>query len=834
MKKGFIFCILLLLLLSPAYLFSFKKNVNIDKAKQLIKEKKYKEAKTLLAQELINSPKDEDIIIKLINQIEDLERKNYKNIENAVKSIEEGNVYMAKEFFDKIDVSGDYSKRLNTTIEKSQRINDTIITNNNFINFILQAERNLLEFDLKNAFNNYISALDIYRIKKENLPDKKFEDLVKKIHNIEKKLNSLGIDVLYINYSSETNFNFLNNEFVKMKDRIKEWLKIEEDLIAIEKELNNVNEETKVYIEFQAYSSITEKFIFLIRRGIQKYAIDLYNCILKYSNELSLKGIEDIEFVYNELLIIYNNLLLNIDYYMFYKIIMDFQIDLYVARSRDNITRYLDFITYRNNYLATIYYIYVRSTFLKAEESLKDYEKFLQDSDIDMAEKTLNKANEIFNEAMNRKKEYDKVMSEFTTMNYNQIKEYSKAFERYRGTSEDISNLNKNIKFAYDAISNIKFTTNRYRNQADAAFNDAVKFFNNKQYDQAMERFKEAKDLYISILTKNKTKEIYDIVDRIDKYLKDIDDILYYRDIQLADDYYTKAKISFYKSEYENAKTLVEKADELYKKYNEESPMITELKERINSAIKLKFDTMLTIDDPSYPYIMELYKKALNSYNNKEYDIAKDFVTQILLEKPYYEEAKKLEAMIFKAKNDRIGFIEIYKRYKEQALDKYRSGLYAEALRELRQLLIFEEDVKEIQNYINDCLKRLRFVKTEEISQEEKNSAISMVKNAEKFYAEKKFDRALIEINNAIKLWEEVPGGRDLRYKILLIVKGTREEQKLSRENEIRYKKAEEAYKNRDYDTTIALTDLILKSQDSADARKLNELAKRRKEQENQ
>lgn len=834
MKKCIILFILLLLFNPYPYIFTLKKNSNIDKAKQLIKEKRYKEAKALLAIELINNPKEEDVIIKLIDQIENFERKNYKNIKNAVKSIEEGSILTAKDFFDKIDDSEDYGERLNNTIEISKKINETIITNNNFINFISKAEKNLLEFDLTNALKNYINALDIYRIKKEELSDKKFEDLVKRIHNIEKKIGNSGIDIMYVNYSSEMDFNFLNNQFKKMKEKINEWFKIEEELLFIEKDLKNVDDETKEYIEFHAYSSITEKFIFLIRRSIQKYAFDLYNNILKYSNELSKKGMDELELIYNEFLNIYNGLLLNIDYYMFYKIIIAVEVDFYISRSKNNIVRYLDFITYKNNYLTTIYYIYVRSSYLKVDKNLKDYKKSLQDSDIDLAEKLLNKAKEDFNEIITRKREYDNVIQLFSASDYTQLKEYSKSIERYKAISDDIQNINKDIQLAFNTISNIKFTTNRYRNQADKFFDDAIKFFNNREYDKAMTNFKESKDLYITILTKNKTKEIYDRLDRIDKYLKEIDDILYYRDIQLADDYYTKAKTSFYKEEYENAKNLIEKAYELYKKYNEESPMITELKERINSAIKLKFDTVLSIDDPVYPYIMELYTKALNSYNNKQYDTAKDLVTQILLEKPYYEDAKRLEAMIFKAKNDRIGFIEIYKKYKEQALDKYRSGLYTESLRELKQLLIFEEDIKEIQNYINECLKKLRFVKTEEISIEEKNSAISMVKNAEKFYAEKKFDRALIEINNALKLWDEVPGGKDLRYRILLIVKGTREEQKLSRENEIRYKKAEEAYKNRDYDTTIALTDFILKSQDSLDVRKLNELAKRRKEQENQ
>ena len=833
MKKNVIFFIftMLFLLFSTDSLFCIK-NVNIDKAKQLIKEKKYKEAKYILSIELVNDPKNEDEIIKLINKIEALERENYKNMENAIKSIEEGNVYMAKEFFDKIDTTGDYTKRLKETIEISKRINDTIITNNNFINFINKGERSLLEFDLNSAFNNYISALNIYRLKKENILDKNFEEIVTRIHNIEKRIASAGIDIQYINYSSDMNIKRLTDQFTKMQEKIKEWTKIEEELLAIEKELQNVDEKTKAYIEFQAYSSIVEKFIFYIRRGVQKYAIELYKNIVKYSDETLSKRIEEIDFVYKEISDIYNTLLVSIDYYMFYRIISEFQIDLYISRSRDNIIRYLDFLTYKNNYLATIYYLYVRSPYLKAIENLKDYEKYLQDSDIDLAEKSLNKTKEIFNELSTKKREYDKIMNNL--YNYNQLEEYSKSFERYRETSNQIASLNKNIQIAYEAIANIKFTTNRYRNQADSIFNEAVKSFNNKQYDSAMEKFKESKELYLSILTKNKTKEIYDRVDLIDKYLKDIDNIIYYRDIQQADEYYTKAKINFYRGDYDNAKNFIDKADELYKKYNEDNTLILELQERINSAVKLKSETILSRDDPAYPYIMELYNNALNNYNNKNYDKAREIVTQILVEKPYYEEARKLEAMILKSKNDRVGFIEIYRKYKEQAIEKYKAGVYNQALQEFRQLLIFEEDVKEINGYIQDCLKKLRFVKTEEVTEEEKTMARNMVKNAEKFYAEKDFNKALREINNAIQLWEDVPGAKDLRYKILLIVKGTKEEQKLSRENEIRYKKAEEAYKNKDYDTTIALTDLILKTQDSPDARKLNELARRRKEQESQ
>ena len=243
----------------------------------------------------------------------------------------------------------------------------------------------------------------------------------------------------------------------------------------------------------------------------------------------------------------------------------------------------------------------------------------------------------------------------------------------------------------------------------------------------------------------------------------------------IADKELDNAKKNFYNEKYEEAKKNLDYAESLFTKYDEQNDTINYYRERISSAIRIKSGTKVKPDDPAYDHIVELFKNANDFYNtgrkNNEkemFETSLNFLGQILVEKPYNEEARFLETKILK-ETDPINFESRYNSYYEKAmarLDKARTSKskpdYGDAMLEFQQLLKFEKNTNQINGYINECKKALEFTK-KEITVIDKDYANKLANQAKDYYAKGQYKEALDSANNAIAAWDEVTGAKEIR-----------------------------------------------------------------------
>ncbi|MCK4796962.1 MAG: hypothetical protein KAT05_06245 [Spirochaetes bacterium] len=314
-------------------------------------------------------------------------------------------------------------------------------------------------------------------------------------------------------------------------------------------------------------------------------------------------------------------------------------------------------------------------------------------------------------------------------------------------------------------------------------------------------------------------------IDKVEKYLDKIEQIFFNIEMTKAEKYIEEAKSNFYAEKYNKAKGYIDEADNIYDKYNQSKEIIEYYRERINTAIKIQSGKRLSIDDQAYEVITELFKNAENYYNNKEYTRAREYISQILLEKPYYEKARLFEVKIL-VETDPESFEKIFKNYYNRAKEKYNHNLYADALIEFNQLLQFGKDKEKIKKYIYECKIKLNLIKPT-VSGKDKKNARTLIKNAKENYAKENYKKALEEVNQALIIWEDVPEARSLKDKLGRKLKYKRP--KLTRENELKFREAENAYSKNNFKKAYQITNEILKSQDLQKVRELNKKADKKR-----
>lgn len=822
--KRILFLTLFFLFSNEMYIYPlWNKNPNIDKAVELIKEKKYIEAKQILLEELLKDPKNEEKIIKLIRQIEDLEKENLKNLNYGFMSLEEGNIENALIFFEKVDTNSDYDKKLDETIKLSRLINDTFIQNNYYIDFIYAAERNLTELNLLEAYNNIKAALDLFRLTEEDIINNAdFLNYINRFHSAEDKLFKLRLDYNFlassINYDEE--FFYEQSELINFT--YKKWFEMELEFIQLKEELLSFDPSVKDYIEYKAYFSICEKYIFYIRTAIQKYSRIFVEDAINFIDTLTKsklkegENVDDRKKTINE---IKTDIIEAFEKFAFYKRLINLNDDLFYTRSNKNVIDYFTYLTRKKRIFMGVNFIGFDATYERADKSLTEFKKYWDAGDLDTAEKRLISARGEADKLFLFKKESDKDFLNYAFLEKNT--DYQDIYEEKIEINAKISDFVEKIGLAEESLNNEKFAIMKFTKTADESFEEAKKLYNQRKYDLSFKKFNESKDNYLEVQIKNKSKRIQDNISVIDDFLDKLDNIIYEKDIKEANQRLDAAKTEFYKGNYDEAKKNIDIADNLYRKLNQSNEFIDYYRERIIAAIKINSGTKIKRDDPVYDYVVEIFKNAVNYFEKKQYQKARDYINLVLVEKPYYEEARRIETKILK-ETDIDSFNESYKKYKERAMAKYNNEKYGEAINEFQLLKEFGVDITAINGYIKICREKLNFVPTA-LSENDKREARRYVSIAEDLYGRELFAESNIQIDNALRLWSDVPKGNEIKYRILIKLK--KPLPKLNQDNEVQFKKAENAYRDGDYETAFSITSDILKSQDLEKVKKLNVLA---------
>ncbi|HOF00929.1 MAG TPA: hypothetical protein PK385_08720 [Spirochaetota bacterium] len=822
--KKILFLTIFFLISSKICIYPFwNKNPNIDKAVELIKEKKYNEAKQILLNELLKDPKNKEKITKLIRQIEDIEKEKSRNLNYGFSSLKEENIENAMIFFEKIDKNSDYDKKLDEIVKLSKLINNTFIQNIYYMDYIYEAEKNLTEFNLKEAYDNIKAALDLFRLtEKDIVNNADFLNFINKFHAAEENLFKLRLDYNFLRKPLSYDKNFFYKQSELINSTYKGWFQIELEFIQLKEDLLLFDQNVKEYIEYKAYFSICEKYIFYIRTAIQKYSRIFIEDALNYIEELTKKRLnagENLDDRKKTIREIKTNIVEAFEKLAFYKRLINLNDDLFYTRSAKNVIDYFAYLTRKKRVFMSVNFIGFDAAYERAGKSFTEFEKYWNLGDLDTAEKSLISARGETNNLFLFKKESDKDFLNYTFLENNA--DFKDIYSEKSEIDAKISELGKKIGAAEESLNNEKFAIMKFAKTAEESFEEAKKLYYQKEYDLSLKKFNESKDNYLEVQIKNKSKRIADNIANINEFLDELDTIIYEKDIKEANLRLDAAKSEFYRGNYDEAKKNIDIADSLYRKLNQTNEFIDYYRERIVAAIKINSGTKLKIDDPVYDYVVELFKSAVNYYENKQYKLARDFINLVLIEKPYYEEARRIETKILK-ETDIDSFNEAYKIYKGRAMEKYKNEKYGEAINEFQLLKEFGVDIAEINGYIKICREKLNFTPTV-LSENDKREAIRYVAIAEDLYGRELFEESNVQIDNALRLWSDVPKGSEIKYRILIKLK--KPLPKLNQNNEVQFKKAENAYRDGDFETAFSITSEILKSQDLEKVKKLNVLA---------
>ena len=80
--------------------------------------------------------------------------------------------------------------------------------------------------------------------------------------------------------------------------------------------------------------------------------------------------------------------------------------------------------------------------------------------------------------------------------------------------------------------------------------------------------------------------------------------------MQTAEKYLDLAKSNFYLENYELAKENLDQVDIIYTKYNLSKEITNDYRTRIVAALRSQSEAKLSIDDPAYDEILELFENA--------------------------------------------------------------------------------------------------------------------------------------------------------------------------------------------------------------------------------
>ena len=324
-----------------------KKNQEILKAQELIKQRRFKEARDILAKEYSLNPDDEDLIIKLINKIEDEEGKVGERTQAVTKSLLDNDTKRAAQLLKELDkLKGNFSEKVNDIIKTTGIVNEQVSRLNEFYNYLEAGEEGIINKEFSTSLNNYGNAINIFRLKYPERFDKNFIEYCANFDLLENKLRSSDVTFKQIGDKKNINFEFVVDEYVKMASKISEWIKMEDELINLKKKLQSVDIRSKNSIEYQSYELINFSYIDLTRNSIATYSLSLlkyiFNLLEKYISEMENNNFENKNIVDNLFDLINNK---KIENYSNYNLNFNFIRDLYLKRSYININEFLEYIT---------------------------------------------------------------------------------------------------------------------------------------------------------------------------------------------------------------------------------------------------------------------------------------------------------------------------------------------------------------------------------------------------------------------------------------------------------------------------------------------------------
>jgi len=809
--------IIIILFLVPALFAKTKilKNENIILAQKLIKEKKYNDASKLLLEELVNNPENEYKIMKLIEQIEKEKEKTVGMIEFAKESIKKGEYEQAEEVLSKLENCGDFDETINKLVETILTQKEPLKLINKFNNYVTnEAEKFIQDYNTTEAIKNYRSALDIYRGLSDTITNSNFKKAVAIFNSAETILFNTDINKSYIYDKNEIQYEEIKQDIEEMENTFKQWQKLENEFTYVKNILDSLDKNTKSLIVYEAYDSISEKYQYAVRRGIQKYSNGFKDLLFKLlENELKLIETGNID-RYNDFERTYS-LLNKMEEYFFYKILQNYDKEYLIKRSKTNLVLYLDFVTKKNIYFIQYAHLKLEHYFNESEKYFTEYQNKKIKKEITESKEDLKIAENNLKNVLESKEEADSILKLYKE------KDFEEYYRKNKMYSDKAVAFNKKINKAWEDINSIFAYADKVLKEADDAFNKSINYFNSKTFQKSRESFSESKDKYLDVLLVMKSDYVDKQIAKIDEYLDLIDQISFKEEMKSAEEHIEKAKTNFYAERYEDAKTDIDEADKIYTKYNQNMEIISYYRERILSALKIQSGKKLSIDDSAYEEIIELFKNAKISFEKDDYDKALEYITQILLEKPYYEDARLFEIKILQ-KKDIESFKKIFNNYFNRAKAKYDTNNYGEALIDFQQLLQFGINTNEIKSYINRCKLRLNLSKPT-TNEDDRNKARALIKEAQNSYAKGNYQDAYNQVNSALRIWEDVPDAKSIKLACMQRLKIERP--KLTRENELKYREAVKAYKENDFEKAYILTSEVLRTQDFEEVRKLNKKA---------
>ncbi len=811
MKRNFI--------LTFFIIFAYSNNIfanditsEINKAKQLIKENNYKAAMEILSSKIVTGSEHIEEVLQLISIIE---KKKLNLIETSNKVM---NLFSKNEFEEAnklsktLDLSGIYDEKTNFIIERSKTLQNTISKRVGFINFVLAIENAIIQYRFKDGLNSIMEAVTIYDSVVDTTMKSDFNTLyneiytstifdypessIKNIENFEIKLKSL---------------NEMYSKLLVHENKVRS-LSLQFNS-AIEKESNPT-----VRLGLSAYKAGADRTIDIIIRTVQRNYRKFLDEIFSYSENVVNTNDQNI---ISKLLYL-NNFLKNnnFDQLAFYKNKIDFNDSRYFERSKLNIYDYLTFISKKDR----LYYKYNEQILISKAQTLEniliDHKKNINDGELILAGETLKRLINNNTEIRNLRTVFESSISgAFFETPLNKIDK-----PVYASLTKRIEEINNRIYDETAQLENTRITISNLLVSADKQFKNGEISQKNNAFDDATQLYEAAKNDYIQIISLTKSNEINDKIGLINQRLKDIESELFRRDIELAENFVLSARKFLYNDDYINANSEIKKAQEFYLKHNQKSEFADNLQQRVETAIKLRREVVLNYDDAAYKNIIEWYENALQSLEKKDFTKAEQFKDKILSEKPFYEKARQLEIKILLARGDTEFFKTKYNGYLTEAMNYYNEGNFARALNGFTQLLEYNYDTKRLNDLIYNCNLRLGFI-AKPVETIDKGKAIALIDRAKKLYESGNFDNALTLVNQALTIWEEVPGASAIRIGSLRRLH--KPLPSMSVDNERKYAQATRAYSEEDFKRVIELTDQILATEKSEKAIQLNSNAKK-------
>ena len=817
------FSILIFFLFLNSQLFSLiTKDQNLILANQLIKGKKFNKALEILVTELENNEADEDAIMKLIDQINKEKVKIMSLINLAKESIKNGDYNKAEEVITILEASGDFDQNINDLINKLSKeklvLKDITLFNNMVIG---DGEKFYFSYDIKNAMLIYKQALDIYRNKDEVINDNDFKKTIDLFNDAEKKIFEEDIKDKIIELNEDLSYNFILQQKDLMENQLLKWKTLENDFMKIGYAFSNLKIETKKTLLFEAYNSITDKYTGITRRYIQKYANELQSYVIQFlENNLDLyeKGeLNERNEIDNSI-----SLLNDLEKNSFYKISFDLTKDYLITRSKNNIVEYLNYLTKKNTLILKSYEIDLNKSYQLADDLDQSFDDKKKNKELLEAETDIINASNELKTTENKKKDFSDKLSSYRGLNYGS---FNDPFKSEKEMNDKLPPFEKKVDSTLADFETVMTNLKELINEGDKLFQDSVKDYNTKIFTKAKDGFDSSKDKYLEVVLSLKSGYVNDQIDKIDQYLDNINQLIFTQEMKNADDYIEKAKVNLYAEKYDDAKNNIDEAEKIYVKYNQNEDIINFYRDRILHALKIQSGKILSIDDPAYEAITELFRNAKSNYEQKKYNEALSYINQILLEKPYYEDAKLFEIKILLETNPK-GFDEVYLNYFNKAKASFDTKSFEDALVQFQELLQFNRNTREINNYIYQCKLFLNLTK-KIITDNDRKSALSIIKDAQDNYSRGEFQAAYNKVNQAIEIWEDVPEAKSI--KLACMQKLKIERPKLNRDNELLYIEALKAYSENDFEKAYQLTNDILKSQDFEEVRLLNKKAEVRR-----